>query len=95
MSTSSKQCPILPYLRKRILTATAAAPKAPQRSTSNIFSSAAPSANVLLPTNEIITFVKTIVYLSNALRNHYVLMRLVQGGLDQITLANIANMHRS
>jgi hypothetical protein len=54
----------------------------------------APHKNTRLPDYINLTLVEIIVYFPNAMRNPRVLLRLVQAGLDQQTLANIINLHR-
>jgi hypothetical protein len=65
-----------------------------RRSTSNVFGSEAPHDDLRLPQDLPILAVEIITYLPNALRNDAAVLRFVQAGLDQKTLANIVNLHR-
>jgi hypothetical protein len=78
----------------RTQNAASAAPT-PRRSGTAIYGRAAPSQHLLLPKTEIITVVEMTTYFPNSLRNYDILLRFVQHGLDQQTIANIVNLHRT
>jgi hypothetical protein len=65
-----------------------------RRSTKDIFGRAAPSKNLRLPQDLNILVAEIVVYIPNSMRNYHLLLRLVQAGLDQKTIANIVNSHR-
>lgn len=71
-----------------------AAPRTGRPQTS-IFGRAAPSPCLLLPKNRIITFGEMGAYFPNACRNYDILLRFVQAGLSQQTIANVVNLHRN
>jgi hypothetical protein len=66
-----------------------------RRSTADIFGRAAPSKNLIMPEDLIVTVVEFVSYFPKSLRNYHVLLRFIQSGLDQKTIAKIVNSHRN
>ncbi|KAH5006141.1 hypothetical protein HBI75_224060 [Parastagonospora nodorum] len=65
-----------------------------QKDRSNVFGREAPSRNLRLPKNEVITVAEFFTYFPNSTRNYNFLRRFVPAGIDQRTIANIVNLHR-
>jgi hypothetical protein len=77
-----------------VMNAASAAPSS-SRPRTPIYGRNAPSQHLFLPKTEIITVVEMATYFPNSLRNYEILLRFVQHGIDQQTIANIVNLHRT
>jgi hypothetical protein len=64
------------------------------RDTKNIFGPDAPDARLSMPQGHVILASEIIAFLPNSLRNHDVLLRLLQNGLTQTITANMVNHFR-
>jgi hypothetical protein len=64
------------------------------RDTKNIFGPDAPDARLSMPHGCVILASEIIAFLPNSLRNHDILLRLVQNGLTSQIAANMLNYFR-